>query len=135
MKKEKQKIGKNKDDIFGKPRREIILPIHDEEPEPLKEAEPSKEIVKEKAGRGRPVEHSAAWTKVTVVLLDRQIHWLDSLSLAIRQKTKAAISRAEIIRALIDAVEESGLDLTDIPSEQEIKRFILARIQQKQKPD
>jgi hypothetical protein len=75
--------------------------------------------------RGRPQEHTESWTKATVVLLDRHIYWLDRLASDIRFNTKSAMSRAEIIRAMISAVEESGIDLSQLKSEEEIKSFIL----------
>jgi hypothetical protein len=53
-------------------------------------------------GPGRPPSHDEAWTKVTVVLFNRQIVFLDRLSANIRAKTGAAVSRAQLIRALID---------------------------------
>jgi len=77
---------------------------------------------------GRPPLHDEEWTKVTVVLLNRQIVYLDRLAADIRAKTGAAIKRAEIIRALIDALTESGLDLTATKSEAELKDILTARL-------
>lgn len=120
----KPKTGKGADDIFSKkqPKQEapaVELPIN-KEPTP-----------KEKQGRGRPQEHKEEWTKVTVVLLDSQIHWLDKLALDIRHNTKAAVSRAEIIRAMIGAMEESGIDFTKTTSEQELKTLTLKLMKDK----
>ena len=86
------------------------------------------EAPKEKQGRGRPIEHKEGWSKVTVVLLDKQIHWLDQLASTIRLNTKAAISRAELIRAAIAAIEESDIDLSNIGSEQAIKNILLEKL-------
>jgi hypothetical protein len=79
------------------------------------------EDVCEKQPRGRPVEHKEEWSKITVVLLDKQIHWLDQLASNIRLNTKTAISRTELIRAIIASVEESGVDLSQLKNEAEIK--------------
>ena len=76
---------------------------------------------RERRRPGRPPVHSEAWTKVTVVLFDRQIHFLDGLAATIRAKSGAGISRAQLIRALIDAVNEANLDLTATTSEAEMK--------------
>ena len=65
---------------------------------------------------------------MTVVLLNRQIVYLDRLAADIRAKTGAAIKRAEIIRALIDVLTESGLDLTATKSEAELKDILTARL-------
>jgi hypothetical protein len=44
--------------------------------------------------RGRRPSHTEHWTKVTVVLFDRQIVFLDRLSADIRSASGVAISRA-----------------------------------------
>jgi hypothetical protein len=75
-------------------------------------------------GPGHPPVHEEDWTKVTVVLLNLQIVFLDRLASDIREKTGAAIKRAEIIRALIDALVESGMDLTAAGSEAELKALL-----------
>lgn len=74
--------------------------------------------------RGRPKEHMEGWTKVTVILLDRQIHWLDKLAADIRLNTKCAVSRAEILRAMVSAAEESGLDLSQARSDGELREIL-----------
>jgi hypothetical protein len=86
---------------------------------------PMKEKTSMKQPRGRPVEHKEEWSKITVVLLDKQIHWLDQLASNIRLNTKSAISRAELIRAIIASIEESGVELSQLKSENEIKDHLL----------
>jgi hypothetical protein len=77
---------------------------------------------------GRPPVHDEAWTKVTVVLFNRQIVFLDRLAANIRAQSGAAISRAQLIRALLDAVAEGDVDLTAATSEADLKASILARL-------
>lgn len=77
---------------------------------------------------GRPPVHDEAWTKVTVVLFNRQIVFLDRLAANIRAKSGAAISRAQLIRALLDAVADADVDLTAATSENDLKTTILARL-------
>ena len=72
--------------------------------------------------------HDEAWTKVTVVLFNRQIVFLDRLASNIRAQSGAAISRAQLIRALIDAVSDGDIDLTAARSEQDLKATLLARL-------
>ena len=62
--------------------------------------------------RGRPPVHVETWSKVSVVLFDRQILHLDRLSTDIRGKSGKVLNRAEIIRALIDGLIDSGMDIT-----------------------
>jgi hypothetical protein len=60
-----------------------------------------------KRRRGRPPVHQESWTKVTVVLFDRQVEFLDRLTANLRTHHGAMVSRAQLIRALVDTVEES----------------------------
>ena len=77
---------------------------------------------------GRPPVHDEAWTKVTVVLFNRQIVFLDRLAANIRAQSGAAISRAQLIRALLDAVADADVDLTSATSEADLKATLLGRL-------
>ncbi len=121
------KLGKNANDIFGKTANtpEKV----DKKPAQLEQAEiVHKEPAQPKAARGRPVMHQDTWSKCTVVLLDAQIHWLDSLSSTIRLKTRASVSRAELLRGMIAACEASGIDLTQTTSEEDVKNILLGKL-------
>lgn len=85
--------------------------------------------------RGRRPSHDEHWTKVTVVLMDRQVTFLDRLAADIRAASGAAVSRAHLIRALIDALSESDLDLTATRSERELKQLLSACLRQQQPRD
>ena len=80
----------------------------------------------EKSGSwtGRPVTHMEGWSRVTIVLLNRQIVYLDRLSADIRARTGAVVKRTEIIRALIDSLAESSLDLASIEGEDDLRRLL-----------
>jgi hypothetical protein len=82
----------------------------------------------EKRRPGRPPIHDEEWTKVTVVLFNRQIVFLDRLAANIRAKSGAAISRAQLIRGLVDGVSDSEIDLTTTRSEADLKATLLARL-------
>jgi hypothetical protein len=81
-----------------------------------------------KASRGRPPVHQETWSKVSVVLFDRQILHLDRLSTDIRGKSGKVLNRAEIIRALIDGFIDSGMDITVSGSEADIRARIARRL-------
>ena len=81
-----------------------------------------------KAGPGRPPVHSETWSKVSVVLFDRQIHHLDRLATDIRGKTGKVLNRAEIIRALIDGLLDSGMDITAAASEADLRGRVARRL-------
>lgn len=82
----------------------------------------------ERKRRGRPRTHREAWTKVSVVIFERQILVLDKLTMAIRSKTGATITRAEVIRSLLDALDESPLDVTNVVSGAQLKRMVLQKL-------
>jgi len=107
----KTKIGKAAHDIFAATTTAPVSP-EDLRPSP-----------------GRPPLHDEAWSKVTVVLLNRHIVFLDRLATDIRERTGTAIKRAEIIRALIDMLAESDLDLTSATSAADLKVLLAARQQ------
>jgi hypothetical protein len=72
--------------------------------------------------------HEEAWTKVTVVLFNRQIVFLDRLAANIRAHSGAAISRAQLLRSLVDAVADADIDLTGATSEADLTATVLARL-------
>lgn len=131
-----KKLGKSADDIFSaKPKQkkeelDLRAPYFEKQKQKEEEAlrQKEEEAPKEKQARGRPLEHKEGWSKVTVVILDKQIHWLDQLASTIRLNTKAAISRAELIRAAIAAIEESNIDLSHVGSEQAMKDMLLEKL-------
>ena len=84
--------------------------------------------IKPKAARGRPPVHLETWSKVSVVLFDRQIVHLDRLATDIRGKNGKVINRAEIIRALIDGLIDSGMDVTGTGSEADLRGRVARRL-------
>lgn len=80
------------------------------------------------ASRGRPPVHSETWSKVSVVLFDRQILHLDRLSTDIRGCSGKVLNRAEIIRALIDGLIDSGMDVTASASEADLRARVARRL-------
>jgi hypothetical protein len=72
--------------------------------------------------------HTESWSKVSVVLFDRQIVHLDRLATDIRGKSGRAANRAEIIRALIDGLIDSGMDVTGSGSEADMRARVARRL-------
>jgi hypothetical protein len=81
-----------------------------------------------KPGPGRPPVHSESWSKVSVVLFDRQILQLDRLATNIRGTNGKVLNRAEIIRALIDGLIDSGMDVTAADSEADLRARVARRL-------
>lgn len=124
-KRSETRVGKRVDDIFSPTKKAQQEKSVLEQP---RIENTQQETPKVKQSRGRPVEHQEEWSKITVVLLDKQIHWLDQLASTIRLNTKTAISRAELIRAILAAIEESGIDLSQLRGENDIKNILLDRL-------
>ena len=81
-----------------------------------------------KAPRGRPPVHTEAWAKVSVVLFERQVRYLDRLATSMRRMSGKVINRAEIIRALIDGLINSRLNITKHGTEATLRVHITKRL-------
>jgi hypothetical protein len=80
-------------------------------------------------GRGRPPIHQESWSKVSVVLFDRQIAHLDTFGITRRPRRKhPPLNRAAIIRALIDALIDSGMDIGAATSESDLRSRVSRRL-------
>ncbi|MGH9423169.1 MAG: hypothetical protein ACRD3J_24545 [Thermoanaerobaculia bacterium] len=66
-----------------------------------------------KSNKGQPEPQSDSWAKITVVLLDRHVAYLDRIAVDIRLSHSFAISRAELIRSLIEAASQTNVVLSD----------------------
>jgi hypothetical protein len=95
---------------------------------PKKTTSRVKTAVHLKARRGRPPVHSEPWAKVSVVLFERQVASLDRLTHTVRRKIGRTMTRAEIIRALIDGLIASSVDITEHASEATLRDHVLRRL-------
>ena len=92
-----------------------------------KRISPTPRTLRGKPRRGRPFVHSDEWSKVSVVLFNRQIIRLDGAVTIMRKRTGKPLNRAAVTRALIDGVLDSDFDLTTITSEKDLRQR-LARL-------
>jgi hypothetical protein len=72
--------------------------------------------------------HNETWSKVSVVLFDRQIQHLDRLATTVRARSGKVLNRAEIIRALIDGLIDSGMDVMASGSEAGLRAKVARRL-------
>jgi hypothetical protein len=89
---------------------------------------PSVEEAVGNAIRGRPKELPADAIKSTVTLFNSQVVWTQHLSASIREKSKSIVDRSAIIRAILTATINSGIDLRDCKTEDEVTQAIQAAI-------
>ena len=68
------------------------------------------------------------YRKTTVTLALADMEYLDELALKIRRRHRTHVNRGEIIRAVIAALRESGLDLSVAPSEMAISIAVMAKL-------
>lgn len=137
----KSKTGRMAKDIFA-PTTAVEPPVDlmesDEEiaqPSAATKSRPKRVTAKElmeaealRRGPGRPVALDEPWRKITLVTFDRQIAQLDEIRVGIRRKTGAAVKRAEIYRAAVDALIEAGVDLTGARNENDLKSIIARKL-------
>lgn len=64
------------------------------------------------------------YVKATVVLRNDQVAKLDRLCADVRARSGTAIARAELIRAMIDAVLASSIELAHATSEEDLRNRI-----------
>lgn len=79
--------------------------------------------------RGRPVVHTEPWEKITVVMLERHVGYLDVMSVLIRMRHHEVVSRAEIIRAFVEFMERSGIDFTQFATADAMVEYLIAYFQ------
>ncbi len=70
------------------------------------------------------VPQGETWSKITVVLLDRHVAYLDRIAVDIRLQRGIAISRAELIRGLIEAASKTGVELSDAAGNPEMVNLL-----------
>jgi hypothetical protein len=63
--------------------------------------------------------------KTMLGMLDRHIAYLEAVSAAIRRRRCAVVSRAAIIRALIEFMQRSGIDFSRFGSADEMVPFLV----------
>lgn len=75
---------------------------------------------------GRPIVHTEPWAKVTIVMEESHVLFLDLVILCIRATHQKHVSRAELIRALVEFMEKSGIDFTQFRNADEITEGVVA---------
>lgn len=76
--------------------------------------------------RGRPVVHTEPWEKITVVMLERHVGYLDVMSVLIRMRHHKAVPRAEIIRAFVEFMERSRIDFVQFATADAMTEYLIA---------
>jgi hypothetical protein len=61
-------------------------------------------------------------------MFERQVLELDRLTTTIRSKTGAHLTRAEVIRALLDALGNSRLDVTTVTSGAQLQGILTQKL-------
>ncbi len=105
-------------DIFASTESPAAMPLQS----------PSVEEAVSNAIRGRPKELPADAIKSTVTLFNSQVVWTQHLSASIREKSKSIVDRSAIIRAILTATINSGIDLRDCKTEADVAETIQTAI-------
>jgi hypothetical protein len=70
----------------------------------------------------------------TLVLSDRHLEYLEQISQAINPAMPRAFGWPQAIRAILDRIEESGIDLTEAASEEEIALLAAGKLRRPKAP-
>ena len=78
----------------------------------------------------RPIQEGrpACSEQETIALSGRHLDYLDQAVRNLNPDMPASFGMAHLIRTIIDRVEESGIDLTDASSEEDIARLAAGRL-------
>jgi hypothetical protein len=79
-------------------------------------------------GPGRPPVHAEPWVKVSVVLFARQVSHLDRAADRSRQRGHKAVTRAGLIRGVLDGMLNTGMDLSIHATEAALRDHITKRL-------
>jgi hypothetical protein len=90
---------------------------------------PAQFAVVRSASAGRPIVHTEPWSKITMVMEDRHVAYLDLVTLVMRLRHHRAVARAEIIRALVEFMEKSGIDFTRFSTIEDMTEYLTAYFQ------
>ncbi|HEY2091647.1 MAG TPA: hypothetical protein VGJ81_07150 [Thermoanaerobaculia bacterium] len=83
-----------------------------------------------------PIEEELSITEEleTLILSDRHLEYLEQISLAMNPAMPTAFGWPHAIRAILDRIEESGIDLTDAASEEEIAALAAGKLRRRKSP-
>jgi hypothetical protein len=84
-------------------------------------SKPASALSKGKTSHMHQLQRTTDAVKVTVILSNQQIVFLDRLANEIRAKNGAIVRRTELIRALVDALAQATPDVTAARSEQDLR--------------
>jgi len=80
-------------------------------------------------------EHSSLSEDLeTLVLSDRHLEYLEQISRSMNPAMPRAFGWPQAIRAILDRIEESGIDLTDAASEEEIAVLAAGKLRRRKSP-
>jgi hypothetical protein len=83
-----------------------------------------------------PIEEGKSFSEEleTLLLSDRHLEYLERISRAMNPEMPRAFGWPHAIRAILDRIEESGIDLTDAASEEEIAVLAAGKLRRRKSP-
>jgi hypothetical protein len=79
---------------------------------------------------GRVIVHTEPWSKITMMMEDRHVAYLDLVTLFMRLRHHRPVARAEIIRALVEFMQKSEIDFTQFSTIEDMTESLTAYFQQ-----
>lgn len=87
-------------------------------------------IAPDRRAGGRKRKYAERIVPLTVSIAPEHVRYIDALSASITEHSGRAFGRGEIIRAIIDALVASGLDLSRVAGEEEIRSILITRLRE-----
>jgi hypothetical protein len=88
----------------------------------------------EEVQHGRPSVQAEPLTKITVVLLERHAGYLGIMSVLTRMRHHKAVARTEIIRALVEFMERSGIDFSQFAAMDDMVVYLVKHFRKAAQP-
>jgi hypothetical protein len=89
---------------------------------------PVMEPAREKVPSAKPTE-AGEKRQVSLYLREDQRRWLDEIELKIRMGTGWKVEHSPLIRGIVDAIRDSGIDLSGCRDEMDVVRVFRAALQ------
>lgn len=73
---------------------------------------------------GRPIVHTEPWSKITVVMNEHHVLFLDLVGLYIRARHRRTLPRAQIVLALVEFMQRSEIDFSRFATVDEMTEYL-----------
>lgn len=84
---------------------------------------PQLAVVRSPSDRRQSV-HAEPWSKITIMMEDHHVTYLDLVSMFMRVRHHRTVARAEIVRAFVEFMERSEIDFTQFATIEDMTAYM-----------